>query len=177
MWKIIVPGSLDHGHSKQEVLASPVFLPALCLVGGKPGNARFLDPGTLDGRAAGGRTARQAKTPPDDAALARRSPAGTIRRRSTCSKDRPSIVCWSPGAPAPDAIERQQQQLVQPYVAEARRRSIAILGLIYPGADRRSSFRRQPAAHLDGVVLEGEFPPGFIAEVTRAMAAASRPQW
>src|ERR1035437_2885843 len=57
--KIITPGSLDNGHAKQEALASLPFLPTLCPVGCEPGNAQFLDPGALAGRAARTVPARQ----------------------------------------------------------------------------------------------------------------------
>jgi hypothetical protein len=81
------------------------------------------------------------------------------------------LVTWSAGAP--DAIELRQHQILQPYAAAARRRGIAMLGLIYPGADPAKFVPEAAAAHLDGLALEGEFPSGFLERVQRAMAAAS----
>ena len=80
------------------------------------------------------------------------------------------LVTWSAGAA--DALERRQQELVARYAGEARRRGIAVLGVAYPGADPAKFVPAAARAQLDGLVLEGEFPPGFADSVTRAMAAA-----
>ena len=81
------------------------------------------------------------------------------------------LVTWSAGAA--DAVERRQRELVEPYAAEARRRGFAVLGVIYPGADPAEFVPSAARAPLDGLVLDGEFPPGFADRVTRAMAAAN----
>jgi len=82
------------------------------------------------------------------------------------------LVTWSAGAG--EALESRHQQLVKSYAAEAHRRGIAVLGLIYPGADPSKFISAAADARLDGLVLEGEFPSGFAGVVTRAMLAASR---
>ena len=43
------------------------------------------------------------------------------------------LLTWSAGADAD--LERQQQQLVKTYATEAHMRGVAILGLVFPGAD------------------------------------------
>jgi hypothetical protein len=80
------------------------------------------------------------------------------------------LVTWSAGAA--DALELRQQQLVKAYAAQAHRRGIAVVGLVYPGADLSKFVPAASAARLDGLVLEGEFPPGFAEQVARAMAPA-----
>ena len=73
------------------------------------------------------------------------------------------LVTWSTGAA--ETAEARQHQLLKPYIVEAHRRGLAVLGLVYPGADPS---RFQPAAadaRLDGIVLDGEFPTGFAAQL------------
>src|ERR1035437_6355096 len=43
------------------------------------------------------------------------------------------LLTWSAGSDA--ELERQQQQLVKTYTTQAHQRGVAILGLVYPGAD------------------------------------------
>ncbi len=43
------------------------------------------------------------------------------------------LVTWSAGADA--EIERRQQRLVKSYAAQAHKRGIALVGLVYPGTD------------------------------------------
>jgi hypothetical protein len=81
------------------------------------------------------------------------------------------LLTWSAGADA--ELERQQQQLVKTYTTEAHRRGVAILGLVYPGADPSKFVAAAAAARLDGLALDGEFPGGFIEQVTGALASSN----
>lgn len=86
------------------------------------------------------------------------------------------LVTWSAGADP--ALERQQQQLVKTYAAEAHKRGLSVLGLVYSGSDYSGTDATRLAAsgvdaRLDGLVLEGEFPAGFTAQVTRALVSAN----
>ena len=81
------------------------------------------------------------------------------------------LVTWSAGAA--EAIELRQRELVRPYAAKARARGLAVLGLIYPGADPARFVPAAAAARLDGLVLDGEFPSDFAEAVQRAMSAVS----
>lgn len=90
------------------------------------------------------------------------------------------LVTWSAGAS--DAVERKQQELVKDYAAEAHRRGITVLAVLYPGAEP-SAVGSARAAGLDGILLEGEFPSGFARNAgsmvvipmagNRAMAGAA----
>ena len=73
------------------------------------------------------------------------------------------LVTWSAGAA--DAVERRQQALVKAYATEAHRRGIAMLGLVYPGADPEKFMPAAADARLDGIVLEGKFPSGSAARI------------
>ena len=79
------------------------------------------------------------------------------------------LVTWSAGAT--DEIEQRQWQVVKAYAGQAHRRGIAVLGMVYPGADPSKFAPAAAEAHLDGLVLEGEFPPGFAERVTRTAAS------
>jgi hypothetical protein len=81
------------------------------------------------------------------------------------------LLTWSVGANR--EAERQQQQLVKAYAAEAHRRGIAVLGLVYPGADPSHFAPPAADARLDGLVLDGEFPGGFTEQVSGALASAN----
>jgi len=83
------------------------------------------------------------------------------------------LLTWSAGASA--ELERQQQQLVGTYATEAHRRGVAILGLVYPGADPSQFVPAAIAAHLDGLALEGGFPGDLIGQVTTAVASSGSP--
>jgi hypothetical protein len=80
------------------------------------------------------------------------------------------LVSFSAGA-APD-VERQQHDVIKEYAAAARQKGVAVLGLVYPGADPSAVAAAAADAHLDGVVLEGQFPPDFAANMEKALAAA-----
>ena len=69
------------------------------------------------------------------------------------------LVTFSTGA-GPEA-EHQQHQLVKGYAGLARARGIAVLGIVYPGADPEAVAAAAREAQLDGLVLDGEFPAGF----------------
>ena len=115
----------------------------------------------------------KAKTAPSDPAI--REAIATWYDPATLSLlDGSPVNCllltWSAGADG--VIERQQHQLVKAYAAEAHRRGIAVLGLVYPGADSSQFVAPAVEALLDGLVLDGEFPVGFTEQVTRALASA-----
>ena len=68
------------------------------------------------------------------------------------------LVTWSAGAEA--ALEAEQRKLVTSYARAAHRRGIAVLGLLYPGADPGRAAASAMEAGLDGLVLDGDFPDG-----------------
>lgn len=65
------------------------------------------------------------------------------------------LVTWSTGAEA--ALEAGQRKLVTSYARAAHRRGIAVLGLLYPGADPGPASASARKAGLDGLVLDGDF--------------------
>jgi len=71
------------------------------------------------------------------------------------------LVTWSAGAAA--ELERRQQALVKAYTTEAHKRSVAVLGLVYSGADPAKALAAAADAQLDGLVLDGIFP-GLAAD-------------
>jgi len=82
------------------------------------------------------------------------------------------LVTFSAGADP--AIERRQQQLVVDYARLARKRGLAVLGLIYPGADPEGVAAAAADAHLDGLVLEGDFPgEAFPVRLKQILASAN----
>lgn len=64
-------------------------------------------------------------------------------------------------AGADPQAEKRQFQLVKEYARRARERGMAVLGLVYPGADAAAAASAAADAPLDGIALEGEFPGGF----------------
>jgi hypothetical protein len=82
------------------------------------------------------------------------------------------LATWGAGADA--AIERQQQRLIKAYAVEAHKRGIAVLGVVYPGADPMKLVPATVDARLDGLVLDGEFPDGqaVVQNLRAALAAA-----
>ncbi len=78
------------------------------------------------------------------------------------------LVTLSAGA-APQ-IEQQQQKLVKEYAREAKERGFTILGLVYPGADPSNAVAA--AAELDGLVLDGSFPAGYVEKLGKTLSAA-----
>jgi hypothetical protein len=81
------------------------------------------------------------------------------------------LLTFSAGADA--AVEERQRQLVKEYARAARGRGIAVLGLVYPGADASEVAAAAAGAQLDGLVLEGEFPEGaaFAERLENALRA------
>ena len=81
------------------------------------------------------------------------------------------LVTFSAGA-APE-VEKQQLPLVKVYASEARKRGIAILGIVYPGADPRAVASAADEAQLDGLVLDGAFQDqaGFARLLVEALHA------
>lgn len=73
------------------------------------------------------------------------------------------LVTFSIGT-GPEA-EHQQHQLVKEYARLARARGIAVLGIVYPGADPEAVAAAAREAQLDGLVLDGEFPAGFAGKL------------
>ena len=83
------------------------------------------------------------------------------------------LVTWSAGADA--GLEQRQQRLIKAYTAEAHKRGLAVLGLVYPGADPSRTAAEAAGAGLDGLVLDGEFEagPAFPVVIPIARDAAS----
>ncbi|HTS30848.1 MAG TPA: hypothetical protein VMH81_33480 [Bryobacteraceae bacterium] len=73
------------------------------------------------------------------------------------------LVTWSAGAG--DAVESRQWNLVRAYTAAAHRRGIAVLGMVYRGAEPDRFVPPALEIRLDGLVLEG----GFTDAVRSAM--------
>ncbi len=69
-------------------------------------------------------------------------------------------------------IEQQQQKLVKEYARAARERGLAVLGLVYPGADPSNAAAAAAASELDGLVPDGDFPAGYIEKLEKALHAA-----
>ncbi len=70
-------------------------------------------------------------------------------------------------------LEKLQQQQVKAYALKAHERGLAVLGLVYPGADALAIAAAAAEARLDGLVLEGEFSGGFgfAEQVEKALRA------
>jgi hypothetical protein len=77
------------------------------------------------------------------------------------------LVTWSIGAPAD--LERAQRARLLAFTEAAHARGIAVLGLVYPGADPAQFVPPAAEAALDGLVLEGEFPASFLPRVEKAL--------
>jgi len=75
------------------------------------------------------------------------------------------LVTFSIGAPA--EAEAAQHQVVKEYAQAARKRGIAVLGVIYAGASASSVAAAAVDAQLDGLVLDGEFPADFPTDLAR----------
>jgi len=65
------------------------------------------------------------------------------------------LVTLSGGADS--QTEKRQFQLVKEYARQARERGIAVLGVVYPGADPDAVVSAVAEAQLDGVVPEGKY--------------------
>jgi len=81
------------------------------------------------------------------------------------------LVTFSAGAEA--AVEGPQQQLVKDYARRARERGIAVLGIVYPGADPAAVAAAAEGARLDGLVLDGKFSADFAGTLEAGLRAKS----
>jgi hypothetical protein len=61
-------------------------------------------------------------------------------------------------AGADPQVEKRQFELVKAYARQAHDRGIAVLGLVYPGADPKLAISAAVDAHLDAIVVEGRLP-------------------
>ena len=75
------------------------------------------------------------------------------------------LVTWS--APADAAVQTEQRQLVKVYAEAAHKRGLAVLGLVYSPGDATKIVEDSARAGLDGLVLEGDFTPGFPAAIRK----------
>jgi len=75
------------------------------------------------------------------------------------------LVTFNIGAPS--EAEALQRQVVKAYAQAARKRGIAVLGVVYPGTPASSIAAGAVEAQLDGLVLDGEFPADFAATLAR----------
>jgi len=82
------------------------------------------------------------------------------------------LVTWSAGADP--GLEARQHALLKTYIDRAHQQKIAILGLVYPGGESSAIAAGAAEANLDGLVLDGDFSPGFAQEVMRALIPANR---
>jgi hypothetical protein len=76
------------------------------------------------------------------------------------------LVTWS--APAGAAVEAEQQRIVKVYAEGAHKRGLAVLGIVYAAGEASKIAADAARAALDGLVLEGEFPPEFPAALRKA---------
>ncbi|HYM09043.1 MAG TPA: hypothetical protein VEU11_21005 [Terriglobales bacterium] len=81
------------------------------------------------------------------------------------------LVTFSAGA-APD-VEAQQHKAVKEYARSASERGIRVLGIVYPGADPLAVAVAADEARLDGLVLDGVFPPEFGEKLRTAARSRS----
>jgi hypothetical protein len=76
------------------------------------------------------------------------------------------LVTWS--APADAVVEAEQQQLVKVYAEAVHKRGLVVLGLVYAAGDAPKIAADAARTALDGLVLEGEFPPEFAVSLHQA---------
>ena len=78
------------------------------------------------------------------------------------------LLTFSAGAAS--EVEKQQQLLVKEYAKAAKSRGIAVLGLVYPGADPSAVASASDDAQLAGLVLDSGFPDeaGFARQLVAA---------
>jgi hypothetical protein len=81
------------------------------------------------------------------------------------------LVTWSTGAER--SVESEQWKLVAAYARAAHQKGIAVVGLLYPGADPDLAAASAVDAGLDGLALEGDFRgnPTIVTELRRALCA------
>lgn len=83
------------------------------------------------------------------------------------------LVTFSTGA-QPET-EASQHRMVKEYAMAARKREIAVLGIVYPGAASPAVADAAVEARLDGLVLDGEFPADFAAGLEAALRSRNYP--
>ena len=71
-------------------------------------------------------------------------------------------------APADAVLEAEQQRLVKAYAGAAHNRGLAVLGLVYAAGDPAGIGSDAARAGLDGLVLDGEFPPEFSVALRKS---------
>ena len=76
------------------------------------------------------------------------------------------LVTWS--APADPSVEAEQHQLVKAYAEAAHKRGLVVLGLLYAAGDPSKIVADANKASLDGLVLDGDFPPEFLTALRKA---------
>jgi len=76
------------------------------------------------------------------------------------------LVTWS--APADAAVEAAQVELVKTYAEAAHKRGLAVLGLVYAAGDASKIAADTNKASLNGLVLDGDFPPEFPTALHKA---------
>ncbi len=76
------------------------------------------------------------------------------------------LVTWS--APADVALELQQQRLVKGYAQAAHKRGLDVFGIVYAAGDASKIAADAVEASLDGLVLDGNFPPEFPGALCKA---------
>jgi len=74
-------------------------------------------------------------------------------------------------APAEAAVAVQQQELVKTYAEAAHKVGLAVLGLVYAPGDAPRIAADAVHAGLDGLVLDGDFKPGFASTLRNAATA------
>ena len=72
------------------------------------------------------------------------------------------LLSWSNGGGA--SAESAPRQAVAAFAQTARAKGLATLGVIFPGRDWLAAVEAAAKANLDGVVLEGEFPPAAAGQ-------------
>jgi len=78
------------------------------------------------------------------------------------------LVTFSTGAAS--EAEGAQHKIVKEYAQAARKRGVGVLGIVYPGAVASRVAAAATDAQLDGLVLDGEFPADFTANLARNYA-------
>ncbi len=82
------------------------------------------------------------------------------------------LVSFSGGAPG--EVEKRQHELIAEYARAAHARGIAVLGIVYPGAEPLAAATAAAEAKLDGLVIETGFPNAadFAGKVEGALRAS-----
>jgi hypothetical protein len=79
------------------------------------------------------------------------------------------VVTWS--APAGEETLKRQRELVKSYAAEAHRRGLSVVGLIYAGKEAAQAAKAAAEASLDGVVFEGDSAADLAREAAKYLPA------